>query len=106
LTALLPVDSTRANDARLDTTHPRGETRKLDLDATSPTDKQGNHLVRWAAIEAVARYQGGDPISPTYTRVARRRGRMIGRVAAARKLLTLVYYGLRDGEIRCLAETA
>jgi len=29
---------------------------------------------------------------------------MIGRVAAARKLLTLVFYGLRDGEIRCLAE--
>jgi len=25
-------------------------------------------------------------------------------VAAARKLLTLVYYGLRDGEIRCLAK--
>ena len=68
--------------------------------------KQGNHLVRWAAIEAVARYKGGDPIAPTYTRVARRRGRMIGRVAAARKLLTLVYYGLRDGEIRCLAADA
>jgi hypothetical protein len=50
--------------------------------------KQGNHLVRWAAIEAVARYKGGEPIAPTYTRVARRRGRMIGRVAAARKLLT------------------
>jgi transposase len=66
--------------------------------------KQGNHLVRWAAIEAVARYKGGDTISPTYTRVARRRGRNIGRVAAARKLLTLVYYGLRDGEIRVLAE--
>jgi transposase len=68
--------------------------------------KQGNHLVRWAAIEAVARYKGGDPIAPTYTRVARRRGRMIGRVAAARKLLTLVYYGLRDCEIRCLADEA
>ncbi len=27
----------------------------------------------------------------------------IGRVAAGRHLLTLVYYGLRDGEIRCLA---
>jgi transposase len=67
--------------------------------------KQGNHLVRWAAIEAVARYKGGDPIAPTYTRVARRRGKMIGRVAAARKLLTLVYYGLRDGHIRVLAET-
>jgi transposase len=66
--------------------------------------KQGNHLVRWAAIEAVARYHGGEPISPTYTRVARRRGRNIGRVAAARKLLTLVYYGLRDGQIRVLAE--
>jgi len=24
-------------------------------------------------------------------------------VAIARKVLTLVYYGLRDGEIRCLA---
>ncbi len=33
------------------------------------------------------------------------RGRNIGRVAAARQLLTLVYYGLRDGEIRCLAVT-
>jgi transposase len=67
--------------------------------------KQGNHLVRWAAIEAVARYHGGDTIAPTYQRVARRRGRNIGRVAAARKLLSLVYYGLRDGNIRCLAET-
>ncbi len=38
-------------------------------------------------------------------RVAERRGNKIGRVAAARKLLTLVYYGLRDGEIRCLAQT-
>jgi len=68
--------------------------------------KQGNHLVRWAAVEAVAHYHGGEPITPTYTRVARRRGKMIGRIAAARKLLTLVYYGLRDGEIRCLAERA
>src|SRR5439155_6313042 len=49
--------------------------------------KQGNHLVRWAAIEAVARYHGGEPIAPTYMRVARKRGRNIGRVAAARKLL-------------------
>src|SRR5262245_26153228 len=67
--------------------------------------KQGNHLVRWAAIEAVARLHGGPTVSPTSQRVARRRGRNIGRVAAARKLLSLVYYGLRDGHIRCLAET-
>jgi hypothetical protein len=37
--------------------------------------------------------------------VGERRGKQIGRVAAARKLLILVYYGLRDGEIRCLVET-
>jgi transposase len=66
--------------------------------------KQGNHLVRWAAVEAVARYHGGPTVSPTYMRVARRRGKNIGRIAAARKLLTLVYYGLRDGAIRVLAE--
>jgi hypothetical protein len=29
---------------------------------------------------------------------------MIARIAAARKLLSLVYYGLRDGEVRCLAD--
>jgi hypothetical protein len=37
-------------------------------------------------------------------RVGERRGRNVGKVAAARHLLTLVYYGLRDGEIRCLRE--
>jgi hypothetical protein len=29
----------------------------------------------------------------------------IAKVAAARRLLTLVYYGMRDGQIRCLAKT-
>jgi len=68
--------------------------------------KQGSTLVRWSAVEAVSRYHGGAPIRDTYRRVAERRGRNIGRVAAARKLLTLVYYGLRDGEIRCLRDAA
>jgi transposase len=69
--------------------------------------KQGSTLVRWAAVEAVARYHGGAPIAPAFMRIAKRRGVMIARVAAARKLLRLVYYGLRDGEIRCLSkETA
>ena len=58
--------------------------------------------MRWAATEVVVRYHGGAPIAPAYRRIADRRGKMIARVAAARKLLTLVYYGLRDGEIRCL----
>jgi transposase len=68
--------------------------------------KQGSTLVRWSAIEAVSRYHGGPPIRDTYRRVAERRGRNVGRVAAARTLLTLVYYGLRDGEIRCLQDAA
>ena len=47
--------------------------------------------MRWAAIEAVARYHGGAPVAPAFVRIAKRRGVMIARVAAARKLLTLVY---------------
>lgn len=66
--------------------------------------RQGNHLVRWAVTEAVARYHGGVPIEGAYQRIASRRGKMIARVAAGRKLLSLVFYGLRDGEIRCLAD--
>ena len=65
--------------------------------------KQGPPLVRWAAIEAVSKNHGDDPIKDLYRRVAERRGRNKARVAAARKVLTLVYYGLRDGEIRSLA---
>jgi transposase len=67
--------------------------------------KQGSRLVRWAAVEAVGRQRGLTPIRAHHRRVADRRGKNIGRVAAARKLVTFVYYGLRDGEIRCLAET-
>ncbi len=67
--------------------------------------KQGSRLVRWAAVEAVARQHGDTVIRRHHHLVGERRGKQIGRVAAARKLLTLVYYGLRDGEIRCLAET-
>ena len=67
--------------------------------------KQGNHLVRWAAVEAVQRVHGG-PLGATRTRLTERRGANIAKVAAARKLLTLVYYGLRDGHLRCLARPA
>ena len=67
--------------------------------------KMGSKLVRWAAVEAVAHQRGDTPIAAHHRNVGERRGTQIGRVAAARKLLILVYYGLRDGEIRCLAET-
>ena len=65
--------------------------------------KQGCKLVRWAAVEAIQRHPAGTKISADRKRIEARRGRNIAKVAAARKLLTLVYYGLRDGEIRALA---
>jgi transposase len=66
--------------------------------------KQGSKLVRWAVIEAVSRYRGGPRLAADFRRIAERRGTNKARVAVARKVLTLVYYGLRDGNIRCLAQ--
>ena len=87
-----------------------GMTPKLhESDLTShrgKITKQGSTIVRWAAVESVVRYHGGEVIAPAYNRIAERRGKMIARVAAGRRLLTLVYYGLRDGEIRCLGREA
>ena len=68
--------------------------------------KQGSRLLRWAAVEAISKNHGDNKIKADYRRIAERRGRNIARVAAARRLLTLVYYGLHDGEIRCLAPVA
>jgi transposase len=64
--------------------------------------KQGSKLVRWAAIEAVQRHPTTTKIAADKDRIEARRGKNIAKVAAARKLLTLVYYGLRDGHIRAL----
>lgn len=65
---------------------------------------RGQRLVRWAAIEAIQRVHGG-AIGATRARLAERRGANIAKVAAARKLFTLVYYGLRDGHLRSLAKS-
>jgi transposase len=65
--------------------------------------KQGSRLLRWAAIEAVSGAARDRRVASVKARVGARRGHNVGRVAAGRHLLTLVYYGLRDGEIRCLA---
>lgn len=64
--------------------------------------KQGSRMVRWAAVEAVQRLPFGTKLRDDRERIAARRGKKIGKVAAARKLLGLVFYGLRDGHIRCL----
>jgi transposase len=66
--------------------------------------KQGSRMVRWAAIEAVARYHGGEPFRDRFEAIAKRRGKTKANVAIARRVLTLVYYGLRDGEISSLAD--
>ena len=65
--------------------------------------KQGSRLVRWAAIESVKMLPKTSHIGAIRDKVAHRRGnRNIGAVAAARKQLELVFYGLRDHHVRAL----
>lgn len=66
--------------------------------------KQGSTLVRWAAVEAAQKVPASCGwLTRARVSVTVRRGRNIATVAVARKLLTLVFYGLRDGHIRALA---
>jgi hypothetical protein len=67
-----------------------------------PTHSGCARPVRWAAVEATQRLPGASKQAADFHRIADRRGTGIGRVAAARRLLTLVFYGLRDGQVRCL----
>jgi hypothetical protein len=65
--------------------------------------------LRWALTEAIQRIPKDSVIGSAKAAIIARRGtqaRNIAKVAAARKLLTLVYYGLRDGQIRALAKPA
>jgi transposase len=69
--------------------------------------KEGSTLVRWAAIEVCQR--ACEPALIAHReRIKARRGknaRQIAKVAAARKLMHVVYWTLRDGEARCLNNT-
>jgi transposase len=65
--------------------------------------KQGNKLVRWAAIEAVQRIGPHTRLGAFRDQVAERRGRNQAKVAAARELVECVFYGLRDHHVRRLA---
>ena len=70
--------------------------------------KQGSRMLRWALIEAIQRIPRDSAIGAVKDAIVARRGKQaknIAKVAAARRLLTLVYYGLRDGQIRALATT-
>jgi transposase len=74
-----------------------------------PITKQGSKLLRWALIEAVQGAPAHSPMRRVRERIEACRGpavRNIAVVAAARKLLTLVFYGLRDGHIRALTHPA
>ena len=65
--------------------------------------RQGSPALRWALTEAAQKIPtGGGPLQAMFERIAKRRGRNLAKVAIARQILTLCYYGLRDGEIRCL----
>lgn len=68
--------------------------------------KQGSRLVRWAAVESVQILPAHTKVGAVRERVAARRGRNIGIVAAARTQLELVYYALRDHHVRALHQPA
>ena len=68
---------------------------------------QGSPALRWALVEAAQHAaRGGGPLRDSFERIAKRRGNQVAKVAVARKILTLCFYGLRDGEIRCLTPRA
>jgi len=84
--------------------------RESDVKVTrGHATKQGSRQLRWALIEAIQHAPAGYKVREAKDAIIARRGRQarnIAKVAAARRLLTLVYYGLRDGQIRCLPEPA
>jgi transposase len=83
--------------------------RESDLTVhRGPITTQGSRLVRWAAVEAAQRQAHGTKLRADFSRIAANHGdsaaaRKIARVAVARKIVTLVFYGLRDGTIRSKA---
>jgi transposase len=85
--------------------------RESDLKvARGHITKQGSKILRWAMIEAIQRQPADTPIRQVKDRIIARRGkeaRNIAKVAAARQLLTCVFYAMRDGQVRSLtARTA
>jgi transposase len=84
--------------------------RESDIKVTrGHVTKQGSRMLRWALIEAIQRVPRDSVIGSAKDAIIARRGnqaRNIAKVAAARRLLTLVFYGLRDGQIRCLSKPA
>lgn len=65
--------------------------------------KQGSRMLRWALIEAIQHQPAGTRPRQAREAIVARRGpdaRSIAKTAAARVLLTQVFYALRDGHVR------
>jgi len=63
-------------------------------------------VLRWALAEAIQHQPAGSPVRDIKDRIIVRRGKEaknIAKTAAARKLLTCVFYAMRDGQVRSLA---
>jgi transposase len=72
-----------------------------------PITHQGSAHLRWGLVQAAQTAVRADgPLKATYERIKRRRGSKVAKVAVAREILTLCYYGLRDGQIRRLEAAA
>jgi transposase len=68
--------------------------------------KHGSRLVRWAAVESVQILPKTTAVGQIRDRVADRRGRNIGVVAAARRQLEYVFYAAGDHHVRALGTRA
>jgi transposase len=71
--------------------------------------KQGSRMLRWAVTEAIQRAPAGTRPQQVKDAIIARRGaeaRSIAKTAAARIMLTQVFYGMRDGHIRRAASQA
>jgi transposase len=68
--------------------------------------EQGSPVLRWAVVEAIQRQPATSPLRAVKDRIIARRGteaKNIAKTAAARHLLTAVFYAMRDGQARSLA---
>ena len=77
--------------------------------ARGHVSKQGSRLLRWALTEAIQHQPAGTRPQLAREAILARRGpgaRNIAKTAAARQLLTLVFYALRDGNARRAARPA
>jgi transposase len=71
--------------------------------------KQGSRMLRWALVEAIQHQPAGTRPREAKEAITARRGkeaRNIAKTAAARVLLTQVFYALRDGYVRSAGRPA